>query len=64
MTGFTTHTKTSVLGEGIMIFQGKEQIFLDKVEASMLAKQVQISRVRYWKRFRLPIMKKDKTEVK
>jgi len=64
MAGFTTHSKKSVLGEGVMIYQGNTQIFLDKIEASMLAKQVQTSRVKYWKRFKLPVMKKDKTEVK
>ncbi len=60
MTGFTTHTKKSVLGEGVVIYQGKDRIFLDKIEACMLAKLIQTSRVKCWKRFRLPIMKEQK----
>ena len=55
MTGYTVTRKP----DGIRIFQEGKEIFLDKVEAGMLAETVKEARRHYWKRFRLPVMKEQ-----
>lgn len=58
MAGFSTYTERSPNGEGVMVYKDDKRIFLDKVECGMLVSHIQQARKNYWRRFRLPVMKK------
>lgn len=60
MAGFSTCTKLSRYGEGMMIYKDGKELFLDKIECGMLSASIKQARKNSWDRYRLPKMVEQK----